>query len=77
MTITPPASPAKHPDVLCEMLRIARAERDSADRALSYNIALARQHNVPWAEISHTVGLSELTCRRRLANYLGEQESTA
>jgi len=72
-TLTPPPPPSKHPDVLGEMLRVAREQRDAADRALSYHIALAREHNVPWAEIAHTVGLSELTCRRRLTNYLGEE----
>ena len=77
MPLTPPPAVAKHPDILCEMLRLAREKREAADRALSYNIALAREHNVPWADIANTVGLSELTCRRRLATYLGEREDAA
>jgi DNA-binding Lrp family transcriptional regulator len=51
------------------MLRIAREKLDAADRALSYFIATAREHDLPWADISHEVGISEVTCRKRANDY--------
>lgn len=75
--LTPPPAPGDHPDVALEMLRISRERYDAANNALSYMIATARTHGVPWSAIAHEVGLSELTCRRRLANYTGEQEDAA
>lgn len=72
MNTTPPPRPTPRPDTAREMLRLAREKLDAADRTLSYFIATAREHELPWADISHETGLSEPTCRRRANEYVRE-----
>lgn len=67
---TPPAAP-RRPEIAKEMLRIAKEKLESADLALSYFISTAREHDLPWADIAHEVGLSEVTCRKRASDYNG------
>lgn len=66
-----PPAPARRPDAAREMLRAAREKLDATDRALSFFIVTAREHQLPWADIAHETGLSEVTCRKRAAEYTG------
>lgn len=77
MNLTPPPMAPKRPDVILEYLRQGREEVEATERSMGYRIALARNEGIPWLDIASASGYSVPTCRRRIAEYLGETEAAA